>query len=144
MKFLNRIGILVIIGMILAACQPTVTATAISAPSTPLVVTATPEVPTMTLPTVTAASIATEVPAATATAVTATSIADASVGTYLDDRSTPAALVLSFVNAINRHEYLRAYSYWASPSVSLGTLDAFAASLANTVSEAVSFGAGDW
>ena len=140
MKFLNRIGFLVIIGMILAACQPTVTATATSVPSTPLVVTATPEVPTMTLPTVTVASIATEAPTATAIAVTVTNVADASASVYLDDRSTPASLVLSFVNAINRHEYLRAYSYWASPSASLGTLDAFAASLANTAFEAVSFG----
>src|SRR5260221_5754909 len=31
---------------------------------------------------------------------------------YVDDRSTPAALITSFVNAINRQEYLRAYSYW--------------------------------
>src|SRR5258708_3413217 len=31
---------------------------------------------------------------------------------YMDDRSTPAGLITSFVNAINRKEYLRAYSYW--------------------------------
>lgn len=140
MKFLNKIGILVIIGMILAACQPTVTATATVIPSTPLIVTATPEAPTMTLPTATAANTATEVPTATATAVPVTNVADASASVYLDDRSTPASLVLSFVNAINRHEYLRAYSYWASPSTSLGTLDAFAASLASTAFETVSFG----
>lgn len=31
---------------------------------------------------------------------------------YLDDRSSPEAVMRSFVNAINRKEYLRAYSYW--------------------------------
>lgn len=33
---------------------------------------------------------------------------------YLDDRSTAAALVKSFYNAINRHEYARAYTYFGS------------------------------
>ena len=32
---------------------------------------------------------------------------------YLDDRSTAASLVKSFYNAIDRHEYARAYSYFA-------------------------------
>jgi len=31
---------------------------------------------------------------------------------YLDDRSTPEAVLRSFFNAINRKEYARAYSYW--------------------------------
>jgi hypothetical protein len=31
---------------------------------------------------------------------------------YLDDRSTPAALINSYYNAINRHEYARAFSYY--------------------------------
>ena len=35
---------------------------------------------------------------------------------YLDDRSTPQALVASYYNAINRHEYVRAYSYWQTPA----------------------------
>ncbi len=35
---------------------------------------------------------------------------------YLDDRSTPQALVTSYYNAINRHEYVRAYSYWQTPA----------------------------
>lgn len=34
---------------------------------------------------------------------------------YLDDRSTPQSLVQSYYNAINRKEYLRAYSYWDNP-----------------------------
>jgi hypothetical protein len=31
---------------------------------------------------------------------------------YLDDRSTAASLVRSFYNAVNRHEYARAYTYF--------------------------------
>ena len=31
---------------------------------------------------------------------------------YLDDRSTPEALISSYYNAINRAEYARAYSYY--------------------------------
>lgn len=33
---------------------------------------------------------------------------------YLDDRSSPTQLIRSYYNAINRHEYVRAFSYWAS------------------------------
>ena len=35
---------------------------------------------------------------------------------YLDDRSTPVSLIGSLYNAINRHEYLRAWSYFAEDS----------------------------
>ncbi|MGN6551346.1 MAG: hypothetical protein ACTHJ3_15850 [Pararhizobium sp.] len=31
---------------------------------------------------------------------------------YMDDRSTPTAVIESMYNALNRHEYTRAYSYW--------------------------------
>lgn len=34
---------------------------------------------------------------------------------YLDDRSTPAALIHSLYNAVNRHEYARAFSYFSEP-----------------------------
>lgn len=37
---------------------------------------------------------------------------------YLDDRSTPQALVRSLYNAINRKEYARAYAYFANPPAS--------------------------
>ncbi|MDR3476138.1 MAG: hypothetical protein P4M09_31220 [Devosia sp.] len=33
---------------------------------------------------------------------------------YLDDRSTAASLVKSFYNAVNRHEYARAYTYFGA------------------------------
>ncbi len=35
---------------------------------------------------------------------------------YLDDRSTSTGLIASLYNAINRREYVRAYSYWATNS----------------------------
>lgn len=41
-----------------------------------------------------------------------TSAALAAQPAYLDDRSTAASLVKSFYNAINRHEYARAYTYF--------------------------------
>lgn len=59
----------------------------------------------------------------------------------MDDRSTAASLMLSYVNAINRHEYLRAYSYWINPSSYLGTLDAFTSAYANVQSESITMGA---
>lgn len=31
---------------------------------------------------------------------------------FLDDRSSPAEVLRSYYNAVNRHEYVRAYSYW--------------------------------
>lgn len=99
---------------------------------------------------VTATTVATEAPTDTAVAlptataeVTATApvvMPDYSSSAYVDDRSTPASLVVSFANAINSHEYIRAYSYWAdeAPTV-LGTLDAFSASYdaVNSVSVAL-------
>ncbi len=40
--------------------------------------------------------------------------AQGNVPDYVDDRSTPAALVQSHYNAINRGEYLRAWSYFGA------------------------------
>ncbi len=39
---------------------------------------------------------------------------DISASRYLDDRSDAVQVVRSIFNAINRHEYVRAYSYWES------------------------------
>jgi len=39
------------------------------------------------------------------------SVTQAQVDVYIDNRSTPEALMASYVNAINRKEYVRAYSY---------------------------------
>ena len=65
---------------------------------------------------------------------------DYSSTSYLDDRSTPAALMLSFANAINLHQYIRAYSYWIDPATYLGTLDNFSNSYSNVTSVEVVFG----
>jgi hypothetical protein len=44
---------------------------------------------------------------------------------YLDNRSSPAAVLDSYVNAINRREYARAYSYW-DPDAAAQQLPPFA------------------
>lgn len=55
----------------------------------------------------------TPLPAAPATPPPAnTTPAPAGFPPYQDDRSGPLRLLQSYVNALNRREYLRAYSYW--------------------------------
>ena len=49
---------------------------------------------------------------------------------YQDDRSTPEALVASLYNAINRHEFARAYSYFSKPPAK--DIDAYAKGFADT------------
>jgi hypothetical protein len=65
---------------------------------------------------------------------------DYSTNTYLDDRSSPTGLVLSYYNAVNRHEYLRAYSYWQDKT-QLPSYDQFAKGYHDTASVQVSLGA---
>lgn len=146
MKLIRRLSLFCILALLLAACesiQPN-TPTAKTVPTEIVVVTSTlapTEASTVTSES-TATAATTEVATATTT-VTATSMAtlpDVSASTYLDDRSTAAAVIFSYVNAINRHEYLRAYSYWNSPSSTLGTLDAFSNGFTNVSSESVAFG----
>jgi hypothetical protein len=58
---------------------------------------------------------------------------------YLDDRSTAAALVRSFYNAVNRQEYARAYTYFgANPPQPYAS---FAGGYANTAFVTVATGA---
>jgi len=55
---------------------------------------------------------------------------------YLDDRSTAASLVKSFYNAVNRHEYARAYTYFdqgAAPQPFAQFTDGYAATYSVTV-----------
>lgn len=40
---------------------------------------------------------------------------------YLDDRSDPVQLLKSYYNAINRHEYVRAYYYWSPQNATSAT-----------------------
>lgn len=60
---------------------------------------------------------------------------------YLDNRSTPAALIHSLYNAINRKEYARAYSYW-QPSAPLPSYRDFAQGFLHTASVRVELGKG--
>lgn len=49
---------------------------------------------------------------------------------YIDDRSNPAAVMRSLYNAINRREYARAWSYFATPPAA--DLETYAAGYADT------------
>jgi hypothetical protein len=49
-----------------------------------------------------------------------------SIPNYIDDRSSAQLVIISLYNAINRHEYLRGYSYWSHPANSLGSFSAYA------------------
>jgi len=51
-------------------------------------------------------------PSASAIAQPSASPSAAPTSPYLDDRSSPAAVINSYYNAISQRQYLRAYSYW--------------------------------
>lgn len=59
---------------------------------------------------------------------------------FIDDRSTPSQVIVSFFNAINRQEYARAYGYYQDGLTSLGDYNAFASGYASTTSVALTFG----
>jgi len=153
MKISRTVVIFMLIGILLAACFPAATPAA-QPTAVPPVGQPTSLMPTSVMPTATLAAstlvpptstvqpspTVSLPPVATSTPLAAGGLPSASAGVFLDDRSTPAALMLSYVNAINRHEYLRAYSYWESPSDYIGSLDNFTNGLANTASEAITFG----
>jgi hypothetical protein len=58
---------------------------------------------------------------------------------YRDDRSTAEAVVQSLYNAINRHEYLRAYSYYGEHGAP-ADFDTFAAGYADTATVEILLG----
>ena len=58
---------------------------------------------------------------------------------YLDDRSTPEAVIGSFYNAISRQEYARAWSYYEDGQ-GVPKFDAFVTGYQATNSATVSFG----
>jgi hypothetical protein len=78
-------------------------------------------------------------PAPTETPVPKESAATQTPPEYLDDRSTPETLIKSYYNAINRGEYARAYSYYASDSPPQ-PFPQFQAGYENTASVEVLFG----
>ena len=143
----RSVSFLLVCVFVLTACtgQPTVT------PTTP---TTQPTSLTDAILTATAAAFipgptgtaAPSIPAPTVTAVPSATIAPISPGLpdissliYLDDRSTPAALMLSYFNAINKRSYLQAYSYYTHYAA-LGTLDEFSNGYSETQSVSVVFG----
>lgn len=58
---------------------------------------------------------------------------------YVDDRSTPVAVMQSFYNAISRQEYARAYSYYEDGQ-GVAAFDTFQAGYADTASVTIAFG----
>lgn len=147
-------------GPITPAVQPTAvptfgpTNTAVAAPTTAPTDTAAPAptaAPTDTsapAPTDTSAPAPTDTSAPAATVAPATAAptqasAAPTVGpdpNYIDDRSTPAALMTSYVNALNTHQYLRAYSYWRPGAAQLQPFAQFEAGFANTGSTQLTLG----
>jgi len=143
----RSVSFLLVCVFVLTACtgQPTVTPTTPTTQPTSLtdaILTATAAAfipgptgtaaPSIPAPTVTA------VPSAT-TAPVSPGLPDISALIYLDDRSTPAALMLSYFNAINKRSYLQAYSYYTHYAA-LGTLDEFSNGYSETKSVSVVFG----
>ncbi len=72
-------------------------------------------------------------PAVVVTPLPTPAPSDISNAQFIDNRSTPADVLRSMFNAINRHEYLRAYGYWKDGST-VGPFDAFEAGYAGTAS----------
>ena len=141
MKFLQPLALLAILG--LAACnatfavglEPFSTSTATIVPASP-----SSPAPSATFP-----------PASTSTLLPSPSQTPSALGTfvpvavqtptgYIDDRSNPSQLIVSFYSAINRKEYLRAYNYWANPSSSLTSFSSFSAGYQDTTSVDLVFG----
>jgi hypothetical protein len=58
---------------------------------------------------------------------------------YLDDRSSAEQVIRSYYDAINRRQYLRAYSYWES-SAALPSYDVFAKAFDGTTAAQVELG----
>lgn len=65
---------------------------------------------------------------------------DISASRYLDDRSGPARVLQSYLNAVNRHGYARAYGYWPEGAAGLPPFGQFAAGFASTVSAELAIG----
>jgi len=80
-------------------------------------------------------------PTASASAIAqpSASPSTAPASAYLDDRSNAAALISSYYDAINKRQYLRAYSYWET-SDSLPPYATFAQGFANTTDVQVELG----
>jgi hypothetical protein len=150
MKTRHLISILAMI--VLTACNGTFnvgieTLTANPSTSIPASATNTPLPPNTSIPTNTSPAPTNTLPAPTVTLAPAptqasTGLPPANPGSanYIDDRSTPSQVITSFFNAINRYEYLRAYSYWSDPATSLGSYTTWASGYSDTASVDLVFG----
>jgi len=78
-------------------------------------------------------------PTQTAVAQPSASPSSAPDVAYLDDRSSAEQVIRSYYDAINRRQYLRAYSYWES-STTLPSYDVFAKGFAGTTAAQVELG----
>lgn len=141
-----QISLLVSITFIVMACSlsvnpkppsPTTSAGETQSSIIPMQTTSTPistALPVTVLsPTVTTAPTSTTAPTPT-TVVIMPTLPSSSSSLYIDDRSTPSGIIISYFNAVNRHEYLRAYSYWKDPATQLGSLNSFSNGYAKTAS----------
>ncbi len=143
--------ILIIIILALSACGPTSTTTppaiptnATGIPTAVAPTAALPQstatlIPTATLPAATATLVPSDTPLPVATATVSQGTNPGSAN-YIDDRSTPSQVIVSFYNAVNRKEYLRAYSYYADPATTLGSYTSFANGYSDTASVDLVFG----
>jgi hypothetical protein len=66
--------------------------------------------------------------------------ADISANRYIDNRSDPVDVLRSLYNAINQHEYVRAYSYWENNAPNLPSLNDFTQGYSTTQSITATFG----
>lgn len=64
-------------------------------------------------------------PTATAASSATPGPDDIGVNLYIDDRSDGLSVIRSFFNAINRKEYVRAYSYWKAGATGFASYTAF-------------------
>jgi hypothetical protein len=85
-------------------------------------------------------SVAPTAPPTTTSVAASPTSASNTASTYVDDRDDGAAVIESFYNAINRHEYVRAYSYWEPNAQGLPTYADFEKGYANTASVGVTLG----
>lgn len=105
-----------------------------------------PPSPTLTMPptsTLVPSPTPTLTPAITAVptfSFTGTAPSNPNATNYIDDRSTPSQVIVSFYNAVNRKEYLRAYSYYGDPEGSLGSYASFSSGYQDTASVDLVFG----
>lgn len=113
----RRMVLVALLAIILVGCaQPTPLAEPTPAPSLYPTYTRAPATATSTAvptgePTAKPSVQPTAEPTAEPTAVAATTV-DISAQHFIDDRSSAVRVLASLFNAINRKEYLRAYSYW--------------------------------